>query len=319
MGAVFSGAAEVPGDPDRCTRALCGVLIDGHFACSGFFVAEDGTCLTCAHAVLGTKKLELLLPDGRRVPATRRGAHEAVDTAVLRARLQPAEKVPFLTLAQAAPPVGRTIFLAGSPLYRHRLLLSGSVAGRGSTFEYLPELKTYVQIFHVSAMTPRGTSGGPWLNERGEVVGLQCGGIATGANLWGVAFAVPVRCFRPLVAKPDARHAAGDLGAAVEELWEHPASTVARFSPVTSEGLLLSRVLKGGASHAAGLAGGHLIVAVEDRPCRFRDDLLRLVRRKRPGDTLRLEVLKKRENGLFREEVVIRLGSSAEAHGLPGT
>jgi S1-C subfamily serine protease len=301
---------------ERVRPALCGVLVDGHLACSGFFVTDRGTCLTCAHALVGTRRIELLMACGRRIAATRAGTYAARDTAVLRAALGPEERVAFLRLAASPPRVGASVILAGSPLYRHGLFLAGTVARGGPAFEYNPELKTYVRVMYVSGMTPRGTSGGPWLDESGKVIGLQSGGIARGDTLWGVAFVVPASELRP-VAKPSPPPArVGDLGAAVEELWEHPPATVARFAGAAEEGLLIARLLRGGACDGAGLVPGQLIVAADGSSCRFRRDLLELIRRRRPGDRVRLDVLAAGEKAVERRQAVIRLGSAAEASGL---
>jgi S1-C subfamily serine protease len=307
-------AGRVRVDPESVRPALCEVLVGGRLACSGFFVDDRGTCMTCAHALAGNgEKTELLLADGRRVAATRGGVNRAGDSAVLLAQLGEGEKVAFLELAEETPGVGEAVVLAGTPVYRHGLFLTGHVAARRHGFEYNRDLKTYVQVFYVSAMAPGGTSGGPWLNEGGEVVGLQSGGLAKGSTLWGVAFVVPARVLGALAAEPARDVPAGDLGAAVEELWEQPADTIRRFAPQAEEGLVLRHVLEGGPCHRSGLANGGLIVAVEGRPCRFRDDLLRVVRARRPGDTLGLEVVRERGGELDREAVVVTLGDAADA------
>jgi serine protease Do len=309
-------AREIAFNPEDMGAAVGEILVDGHLACSGFFVAENGTCLTCSHALVGAKKIEVLLADGTRCAAARGGANEGIDAAVLFVALPEGRRVPALRFAAREPSLGDVLYLAASPFYRHRLLLTGTVAGTRSAFEYNPDLKTYVEIFYVTAMTPRGASGSPWLTPSGEVVGLQSGGIARGDNFWGVGFVVPARALRALAEKPAEGGVFGDLGAAVDELWEHPADTIERFSRESSEGLLLSKILRGGACSRAGLAGGALVVGVNGRPCRFREDLLSAVRSRKPGDELPVEVLRERPGKLAREKVILRLGSSAEAFKL---
>ena len=176
--ALPGSAGEVSFAPAEVEKALCEVLVDGHLACSGFFIDKRGVCLTCAHAIVGEKQLELLLSDGRRVAATRGGVNVGADAAILFGALPQGETVRALSFAAKPPSVGTTVFLAGMPLYRHGLFLKGSVARRHTSFEYNPTLKTYVEVFYVTAMTPRGTSGGPWLTGAGQVVGNQLGSVS---------------------------------------------------------------------------------------------------------------------------------------------
>ena len=308
-------------DPESVRRALCEVLVDGHLTCTGFFVDGKGSCLTCAHAFAGggEKEIELLLTDGRRVKARLLGSDPVRDAAVLSADLRSSDgkKSPFLRLAERKGELGERVFLAGTPLYRHRLFLEGSLCGGKPQYEYNPDLQTYVRVIYVHALAPRGTSGGPWLNERGEVVGIQSGCMARGGTQWGIAFAVPAEFLKALIADPRRKLPVGDLGAAVNELWELPPSVIRRFRPEAREGLVLCRLLKGGACDRAGLCNGDLLVAAGERRLRFREDLLDLVRTREPGDVLEVEVIRKEEKSLRRENIIIRLGDASKAAGLP--
>ena len=62
-------AALSAGEAPWFHAAVCEVLVDGHVACSGFFVDSGGRCLTCAHGVAAGKTFEVLLNDGRRLRA----------------------------------------------------------------------------------------------------------------------------------------------------------------------------------------------------------------------------------------------------------
>ena len=146
---------------------------------------------------------------------------------------------------------------------------------------------------------------------------MQSGGIARGENFWGVGFVVPAAALRALAERPKEDRALGDLGTAADELWEHPAATVERFSREAVEGLLLTKVLRGGACHRAGLSNGTLIVRVDGVPCRFREDLLARVRGRKPGDELAIEVVEESGGTLSRRKVIVKLGSSAGAAQLP--
>ncbi len=297
--------------------AVCEVLVDGHVACSGFFVDPGGRCLTCAHGVAAGKTIEVLLNDGRRLRAALAGMDVGADTAVLAVEGLGAGGVACLKLAAEAPRVGAALRLAGTALYRRRLVLAGTVARADASFEYNPDLKTYVEVFYVDAMTAHGTSGGPWLDGEGRVVGLQSGGISLNGAFCGVAFVVPARLLLPMAERPAGAPARGDIGAACDELWELPPATVKRFSGIAAEGLLVCRVLKGGACDKAGVACGELIVGLDGRPCRFREDFVRAIRGRAPGRTLELAVVRERQGALVRETAVLTLADAREALSLP--
>jgi len=317
LGTLSRAGSAIGFNPESVRKALCEVLIEGHLTCSGFFIDAEGTCLTCAHAFAGEENedIELLLADGRRVKAALGGTDAVHDAAVLFADVRPSGggACGFLGFAERRPGVGERVFIAGTPLYRHRLFLEGSLAADKPRYEYNPDLKTYVPVLYVHALAPRGTSGGPWLNERGEVVGIQSGCMAQGETQWGIAFMVPSEFVKALIAEPKKKFVSGDLGAGVDELWELPRSVIRIFGPETREGLSLCRLLKGGACDRAGLGNGDLLVGAEGKSLRFRADLLDLIRARKPGDTVELEVVRKKKRKSRREKTVIRLDDASEA------
>ncbi|HNR99146.1 MAG TPA: trypsin-like peptidase domain-containing protein [Planctomycetota bacterium] len=310
-------AALSAGEAPWFHAAVCEVLVDGHVACSGFFVDSGGRCLTCAHGVAAGKTFEVLLNDGRRLRAALVGMDAGADAAVLAVEGLDAGGVACLKFAAEAPGVGAALRFAGTALYRRRLVLAGAVARADTAFEYNPDLKTYVEVFYVDASTVPGMSGGPWLDGEGRVVGLQSGGILLNGAFCGVAFAVPARLLRPLAEQPAGTPPRGDIGAACDELWELPSAAVKRFSGVAAEGLLVCRVLKGGACDKAGIADGDLIVGLDGGPCRFREDFVRAVRGWAPGRTIELTVVRERQGVLVRETAALTLADARAAPALP--
>ena len=314
-----TGACPAPPDAvwESVLEACCEIIADGHLAASGFFVDCKGTCLTCAHALLGVKKVEVLLRGGARRSALLLGMDTAHDAAVLRVNLTGKERFTFLKRAKRFPEVCWRVFVAGCAVYRHGLILRGSVASAETHFEYLPNLKTYVPVRYVSGMVPRGMSGGPWLNERGEVFGLQSGMLAHNDSMWGIAFVIPLESLDSFLADPKKARPAGDIGAAVEELWEHSGSKTARYGKDFKEGLLLTKVLIGGACWEAGLREGDLITAAAGRPCRYRDRFLSLVRSLEPGRFLVVEAVRVEGGKVERRKVRLRLGDASRAWRMP--
>ncbi len=246
------------------------VLADGFLQGSGFIVGERWAA-TAAHAIVDADRIEVLTVDGTRWPVRVLAQDIAHDTVLLELREENAQfNAPALELNTDLPAVGDDLFLFGAPYFRHHLFFTGRVARSELTFEYLSDLRYYFHILHLNALLPVGTSGGPWVDAQGKVVGIQSGMMhAKGAPV-GVFYMAPIFALAKLM---QTRHDAcsPDLGVAVIELWESH-SYVEQF-PVGARGLVISQVRAHGTAQAAGLEVGMLITHVNNQPVQFRDEL----------------------------------------------
>jgi len=280
-------AAPAPDLYERARRASLEILVDDHLVGSGWFADPKGLAMTAAHVVWSGRRIEVLSPEAGRLAARLVAVDRGRDIALLSVDPR-TEGYPTLPLAKEMPKAGSTIFQIGAPIFRHAVLIRGSVARDGTTFEYLADQKVYAEIIHVSAMTPRGTSGGPWFTPDGEVVGIQSGLMREGDAPVGIAFVAPLEAVRTLLST--ARSAATPtFDAAIEEFWEQQRSYRSRFAART-EGLVVRSPAAGGAAARAGLAEWDLITAIDGKNVRYRDELLRAVRAKAPGDEVTFTV-----------------------------
>ncbi|MBN1420131.1 MAG: trypsin-like peptidase domain-containing protein [Planctomycetes bacterium] len=287
LAAAPAVAAAPPDLYERARLASLEILVDDHLAGSGWFADPKGLAMTAAHVIWSGRRIEVLSPGAGRIAARIVAADRGRDIALLSVDPRP-EGYPALPLATAMPAAGSTIYQIGAPIFRHAVLTRGAVAREGTTFEYLADQKIYAEIFHVSAMTPRGTSGGPWFTPRGEVVGIQSGMMRDGDAAVGIAFVAPLEAVRALLATGRSA-ATPTFEAAIEEFWEQNRSYTRRFPPRT-EGIVVRNPAAGGAAARAGLAEWDLIAAIDGTPVRYRDDLLRAVRAKAPGDEVTFTV-----------------------------
>lgn len=285
------------GQPEFYRKAMDAtieVLVDDHLNGTGFVVSPGGYAMTAAHVVQGP---------GRRIEArTRLGrvAAEVVavdlghDISLIKlASPGPGVVWSHLELAEAPPVVGTQLFLLGTPIYRHHVVLSGHVARAEPTFEYLPDEQRYVRIMHMSGMSPPGTSGSPCMLSDGRVVGVVSGHMLYEGSFVGVAFIAPLDAMRRLSQRvEDAR--TPSLGVAVEEIWEQPEHYLRRFPPRT-EGLMASLVVPGGPAEAAGLRAEDLITHIDGQRVSERDQLLSFVRAQAPGQVVALTVQRPHE------------------------
>jgi S1-C subfamily serine protease len=274
---------------DRAKAASVEILIDGHLAGSGWFAHREGLVVTAAHVLKARRsQTAVISPVAGRLPADTMAVDRGHDLALLRVPASGAP-YPFLGTARGMPAPGKDVYLFASPMFRHQIMLRGAVGRRSPTFEYLPDQGHYIEAYHISAPSPKGTSGGCWLDARGRVVGCQSGFVSERGVGLGIALVTGPEAIRRLV-RGRTSVTTPSVGTAFEEFWAQPAGFIARF-PEGAAGLVPVLPVKGGAAERAGLVGDLLITAVDSRPVQYRDELLRVIRAKAPGDELTFTVL----------------------------
>lgn len=273
---------------ERLRNAYVEVLVDDRLEGSGWIADPEGVAVTAAHVVHAPgRRVEVRSERLGRIAARVRAVDRGNDAALL-ALPRRDGGYPAVPLGERLPGPSGRVWLLGSPVYRHGLLLGGRIARDVDAFEFMAFSGDYVRVRHVSGSGPPGSSGGPWVTPRGEVVGLNSGLMRDGASPTSVGFLVPVEPVRALLASGRSP-ATPTLGAAFEEIWEQPAAYLRRFPPGT-EGLVLRALRKEGPAAAAGLSDGQLLLAIDGRPLRLRDEAVAALRARKAGDVVKLAI-----------------------------
>lgn len=274
----------------RCQEACLEVLVEGRHAGSGWFARPEGVIVTAAHIFKARQvQVEVVSPAMGRLACSVGALDRGNDVVLLRTR-HPLTNAPVLPLARTVPTVGEEIFQFGSPLFRAGVLQPGRVARPDTVFEYYRDHQNYVEVVHVSAMMQAGTSGGPWVNRHGEVVGLQSGLMSLDGKPVGIAYLTPAAPIGRLL-KMGQDAATPDAGFALDHLWEMDPAFIKRFPPGI-QGLVASSVRSGGPAERAGIKARDVIITAEGRAVSRISDLVRLVRSRKPAGTLRLRCLR---------------------------
>ncbi len=297
----------------HCQAAGVEILVAGRHSGSGWFADANGLLVTAAHIFSRRgSRVEILSPQYGRLPAELVAVNRGNDAAILKVSPRP-EGYATLPFAAETPRVGEEIFQFGSPLFRPEVLQAGKVARCDTAFEYDGEAIGYVEIIHVSAMMQSGTSGGPWLNHRGEVVGLQSGVMSLDNKPVGIAYLAPADPIRKLLnTLRDAD--TPTLGVGVDELWQQPADLLKQL-PAGTEGLRIARLRENGPAARAGVQTGDIILEADHHQLSRIGDLLRLIRRLQPGNSMTLKILRSPETNQIGRTVV--LGRAEDALGSP--
>ena len=293
---------------EQLSRTSVEILSGKQIVCSGSFVSSDGYVLTCAHFLSGPEmKIGVLSQAFGRYSADLIAVDKGHDLALL--KIDTKEKLPFLTVSENEPSPGQILYVIGTPNRRHSLFMKATIASTRPAYEYLTDQDTYLHVYYLEAMTPKGLSGGNWVDEKGQIVGVQSGWInesvigAEGSYGSGLSFIGSTSAVRRLV---DTKTNADtpSIGGILEELWTQADGFQNRFESET-EGIVVHQVRPGGPLDNAGLEHEDLITAVNGQKLRYRWDLLDVVRSKKVGDTLTLTYVKPDNKGTGQTTVTL--------------
>ena len=285
IGASVLHGATSPKVYAQLQAASVEILVDGRLAGSGSVVDPKGHVLIANHMVPG---------EGPRIEAQSRtiGRHalkvvardKAHDLVLL--KLPPRkEAYKHLILAKAQPKAGHPVFLFGAPVFRHEVMISGVMARGRSTYEFYDG--AFREIFHISAIAPIGTSGGPWVNAKGELIGVQSAAMTVNGAHQGIAYSSPLASLKGLLEKKKTVQST-TMQTGVEELWGQEPSFISKL-PKDFRGLVVRQLHKDGVAANAGLKEWDIIVAADNKPVERTDDLMRLIRNRETGQTVRLK------------------------------
>ena len=223
---------------------------------SGFIIdADRGHIVTNAHVVAGADKVEVRLTDGRVTTAKVLGLDPESDLAVLRISLDRLHAVPWGNSAGLA--VGDEVYAVGSPFGLDGTFSKGIVSALNRPREEASgeSSDTFVQT---DALITPGSSGGPLVNLRGEVIGINTAMATHIGDFEGVGFAIPASRARAVV--PDLIEGGpAQLGVWVGSVavWREESLRLGWAKPY---GALVTDLIKGRAGEAAGLMEGDVIL-----------------------------------------------------------
>jgi S1-C subfamily serine protease len=269
------------GSADEAERARGG-------AGSGVVVTPDGYLLTNEHVVEKVSHARVTFVDGRSVPAVVAGRDPATDLAVLRAQ---AAALPYAQLAQARPlRAGQLVVAVGNPFGFESTVSAGVVSALGRSLRSRHGRLIEGVVQHSAALNP-GNSGGPLVDARGRVVGINTAIIAMAQ---GIGFAVPTATAQWVLTEilTQGRVRRAWLGVAVRDRPLDLRLVRALSLEHRRAVEILSREASGPAA-AADLQPGDLIVTVNGDAVDGIDMLHQRLARVPPGSELTLGVVRR--------------------------
>jgi serine protease Do len=267
---------------------------------SGFILSADGYVMTNAHVVEGADEVYVKLTDKREFKAKIIGADKRTDVALVKIE---GGNLPRLAIGDSNKiRVGEWVIAIGSPFDLDNTVTAGIISAKArDTGDYLPLIQTDV------AVNP-GNSGGPLINMRGEVIGINSQIYSRSGGYMGISFAIPIdeaiRVSEQL--KASGKVTRGRIGVQIGEVTKDVAESLGMAK---AQGALVQRVEPGSPAEKGGLQAGDIILKYNGIAIERLSDLPRLVGNTKPGTRTTLTIWRK---GASRELALVITEMEAE-------
>jgi S1-C subfamily serine protease len=269
---------------------------EGHGSGSGFLFTPDGFILTNSHVVHRADGIEVTLADGRKYPGDRVGDDPDTDLAVVRIQAPDLKHAVLGDSATVRP--GQLAIAIGHPYGFQATVTAGVVSALGRSMRSRNG-RLIDNIIQTDAALNPGNSGGPLVNSRGEVIGVNTAVILPAQ---GLCFALAVNTAKFVAGRliQDGRIRRGHLGIAGQNA-PLQRSLVRFFNLPVETGVMVMSVEPGSPAERAGVLTGDIIIGFDHQNVKEIDDLHRLLTDKQVGVAAPLTVIR------FPEKLVLAI------------
>ena len=267
---------------------------------SGVIVSKEGHILTNHHVVAGMTEIGVQLTDGRNFPAKLVGNDPPSDIAVLRIEAQGIEALPLGDSDTLR--VGQQIFAVGNPYGLEESVTRGiiSAKGRRTTSDSAIE-----SIQHDAAVN-QGNSGGPLLNVRGEIVGINSQIFSRTGGWQGISFAIPSNAAKQILGEivKNGRVVRGYLGMEMDDVTavlalrfgvrrqDVTAAHAQQFALPDADGAVITSVTQGSPAALCGLLPGDVVRSVNGRQVKSMEHVRQMIFGTEIGQEIEFEIIR---------------------------
>ncbi len=260
---------------------------------TGFIITPDGYVLTNYHVV---EKADIVRVRVNREPRDKEfegkviGTDPATDIALV--KIEPDQELPYLPLGDSgALRVGEWVMAIGNPFFYEDSVTAGVVSAKGRRLDGLsrdPSLDNYIQT---DAAINVGNSGGPLLNLRGEVVGINTAVSRMGQ---GIGFAIPINMAKTVVPqlRESGRVARGAIGVTIQDISLLDPDEREYWGLKGVTGALVQDVTPDQPAARAGVKPGDAIIAINGDTLGSSNELISRISSHRPGEVIQLTLLR---------------------------
>jgi serine protease Do len=288
-----------------------------HGVGSGFIVSPKGYILTNEHVVQGSSRIIVGLQNGQTYTGKIVGIDEETDVAVI--KIDAPQDLPTVTLGDSnAAQVGDWVLAVGSPFGLDQTVTAGIISKKER--ETPSATSNFQRFIQTDAAINRGNSGGPLVNMRGEVIGINSQIATSTGDYNGIGFALPASeanfVYRQIVDQGKVRR--GYLGVTLDSVKDEFARV---YGLTEAKGAIILDVqlTKDGQptpAAKAGLQSSDIIVEFNGQSIANAQDLIQRVAGSPIGQSVALTYLRERDNKFEKHSADIVLGERPERSGL---
>jgi len=256
---------------------------------SGVIISPDGYIVTNNHVVDGAMDIRVTMSDRRILNAKLIGTDPLTDLAVIKVNGTNFPSVPWGDSAGLRP--GQTVLAFGNPFGFRFTVTSGIVSALNRPNPYSTDARKPGGFIQTDAAINQGNSGGPLVDARGEVIGINTFLISPSGAFSGMGFAIPSQIVRPTVDTliKDGKVTHGYMGIGISDVTPENSKF---FQVNSAEGAVVSQVQSNSPGAKAGLKVGDVITELNGQKVTDASQLQMEVSQKRPGTTINLEIMR---------------------------
>ena len=256
---------------------------------SGVIISPDGYIVTNNHVVDGATDIRVTMSDRRIMSAKLIGTDPLTDVAVIKINGTNLPNVPWGDSTKLHP--GQTVLAFGNPFGFRFTVTRGIVSALNRPNPYSNDPRRPGGFIQTDAAINQGNSGGPLVNARGEVVGINTFLISPSGAFSGMGFAIPSQLVKPTVATliKDGKVRHGYMGIGISDVTPENSKF---FDVKTANGAVLTQVESGSPAGKAGLKVGDVITEIDGQPVSDAGTLQMEVGQKQPGTAIKLGIMR---------------------------
>lgn len=264
---------------------------------SGVIVSEQGLILTNDHVVASADEIEILLSDGRKLPAKVVGTDPETDLAVIKVE---ADKLPSITFAATDKlDVGDVVLAIGNPFGVGQTVTQGIVSALGRNHLGINTFENFIQT---DASINPGNSGGALIDTEGNLVGINSAIYSRSGGSMGIGFAIPASLAKQVMEQIALSGSVtrGWIGIEAQDITPELAES---FKLDKVQGSLIAGVLRDSPADLAGIRAGDVLLAINNREVTDSSSMLNIIAVLKPNEKAVLTLARNQKN--IKVEVII--------------
>src|SRR6202166_4193050 len=256
---------------------------------SGVIISPDGYIVTNTHVIDGAVDIRVTMSNRKIMKAKLIGADPLTDIAVIKVDGGSLPSIPWGDSTALHP--GQTVLAFGNPFSFRFTVTRGIVSALNRPNPFSDNARKPGEFIQTNAAITPGNSGGPLVDARGEVVGINTFLISSSGQFSGMGFAIPTQIVKPTVDTliRDGKVTHGYMGIGISDVTPENAKF---FDVNDANGAVVTQVEPDSPAAKGGLKVGDVVTELDGKKVTDAGELQVEVGQKRPGTTIKLEVMR---------------------------